>query len=397
MNILNEFFLRIALLTDGIWPFVVGGMQKHSFYLCKYFARKGVYVELFHTSDMSSGIDLNTVFTEEELKYIRAWYIPKPQSDKLPGHYTRAAYKYSENIFKKLVEVLQIQPDIDFVYAKGLTGWYLLKNRSRLNFSLPIAINVHGYEYFQKAASLKHKLEQYLLIPAFTLINKKADFIFSYGGKISDIIKKNIKNSASRIIEVPTGIEVDFLINELRPTTGIRRFVFIGRNERRKGVFEINSAIRKLSEKEEFEFHFIGDIPSESRIESPGIIYHGVLKDRESITNVMQSSDVLVCPSYSEGMPNVILEGMASGCAIIASDVGAVNIQVGEENGWLIEPGSISSLEDAMLKALRIKEKDLNILRLNSVAKVKEKFLWENVIEMKIDAIQKIISNRTGV
>lgn len=389
--------MRIALLTDGIWPFVVGGMQKHSFYLCKYFARKGVYVELFHTSDMNSNIDLNSVFTEEELKYIRAWYVLKPKSDKLPGHYTRSAYKYSENIFLKLKEVMEIQPDIDFVYAKGLTSWYMLKNRPKLNFNIPIAINVHGYEYFQKTASVKHKLEQYLLIPAFTLINEKADFIFSYGGKISDIIKKKIRNSSSRIIEVPTGIENDFLVKEFRSTSGIRRFVFIGRNERRKGVFELNSVIKKLSKSKEFEFHFIGDIPPESRIESSIVKYHGVLKDRESITNVMQKSDVLVCPSYSEGMPNVILEGMASGCAIIASDVGAINIQVGEENGWLIEAGSILSLESAIENALKISDGSLDIMRQNSIKKVKEKFLWENVIDRKIDAVNKILSNSPSV
>lgn len=389
--------MRIALLTDGIWPFVVGGMQKHSFYLCKYFARRGVYVELFHTSDNDSKIDLKSIFSSEELKYIRAWYISKPLSDKLPGHYTRAAYKYSQELFNKFSEVLQIQPDIDFVYAKGLTGWYLLKNRSKLNFKLPIAINVHGYEYFQKTASIKHKLEQYLLVPAFTLINDKANFIFSYGGKISDIIKNKIRNSASKIIEVPTGIESDFLVKQFRPTSGIRRFVFIGRNERRKGVFELNSVIKKLSKNEEFEFHFIGDIPTESRIDSARVVYHGVLKDRESITNVIQNSDILVCPSYSEGMPNVILEGMASGCSIIASDVGAINIQVGTENGWLIEPGSISSLTNAMIKALKISDEDLNIMRQNSIRKVKEKFLWENVIEKKIEAIQKILSNGTSV
>ena len=368
-------------------------MQKHSFYLCKYFARKGVYVELFHTTDNNSTIDLKTIFSKEELKYVRAWYIPKPQSDKFPGHYTRAAFKYSKNICNKLKEVLEIQPDIDFIYAKGLTGWYMLKNKSNLNLDLPIGINVHGYEYFQKTASIRHKLEQYLLIPAFTLINKKADFIFSYGGKISDIIKKNIKNSSTKIIEIPTGIESDFLVNEFRPTLGKRRFVFLGRNERRKGVFELNTAINKLSEKEDLDFHFIGDIPQKNRIESGSVFYHGVLRDRESITKILQNSDILVCPSYSEGMPNVILEGMASGCAIIASDVGAVNIQVGNENGWLIEPGSISSLEHAMLNALKISEEELNSMRLKSVAKVKEKFLWENIIEQKIDAIQKIINN----
>ncbi len=389
--------MRIALLTDGIWPFVIGGMQKHSFYLCKYFAQRKVYVELFHTAAEESVIDMPAHFSPEELTYIRSWYIPRQPGDKLPGHYIRTAYKYSHRIFEELKAVMEQQPDIDFIYAKGLTSWSLLKHRHELKQCPPVGINVHGYEYFQKTASIKHKLEQYLLIPAFNYINEHADYIFSYGGKITTIIRKHINNSANKIIEIPTGIERDFLTPVIQQTGAGRNFVFIGRNERRKGVEELNKAIRNLNGKADFHFHFIGDIPDEHRIDAPNIHYHGILRDRNSITAILQQADVLVCPSYSEGMPNVIMEGMASGCAIIASDVGAVNIQVGPENGWLIKPGSVPSLQQAMVSALALKEDELLQMRENSVKKVRDQFLWEQVIDQKIAAIQKIISNeQTG-
>ena len=44
----------------------------------------------------------------------------------------------------------------------------------------------------------------------------------------------------------------------------------------------------------------------------------------------------MVCPSYSEGMPNVILEAMARGLAIIATDVGAIAEMVDSTNGILM-------------------------------------------------------------
>ena len=34
--------MQIALITDGIAPYVLGGMQKHSFYLAKYFAKNKI-------------------------------------------------------------------------------------------------------------------------------------------------------------------------------------------------------------------------------------------------------------------------------------------------------------------------------------------------------------------
>ena len=40
--------LRILLLTDGIYPFVIGGMQKHAFYLAKQLILQGADLTIFH-------------------------------------------------------------------------------------------------------------------------------------------------------------------------------------------------------------------------------------------------------------------------------------------------------------------------------------------------------------
>ena len=43
--------MRVALITDGISPYVLGGMQKHSYYLVKYFAKNKIHVDLVHYND----------------------------------------------------------------------------------------------------------------------------------------------------------------------------------------------------------------------------------------------------------------------------------------------------------------------------------------------------------
>ena len=65
--------MRIALLTDGIYPYVVGGMQKHSYNLAKYFSQQKIHVDLYHTISPSSHYDINelSVFTEDEKKFRR--------------------------------------------------------------------------------------------------------------------------------------------------------------------------------------------------------------------------------------------------------------------------------------------------------------------------------------
>ena len=43
--------MRIALLTDGLWPDTIGGMQKHSFYLAKYLALNGHHVDVYYCAN----------------------------------------------------------------------------------------------------------------------------------------------------------------------------------------------------------------------------------------------------------------------------------------------------------------------------------------------------------
>jgi glycosyltransferase involved in cell wall biosynthesis len=62
----------------------------------------------------------------------------------------------------------------------------------------------------------------------------------------------------------------------------------------------------------------------------------------------MQSLDVLVHPSWSEGTPNTIIEAMSNGLPVIASAVGGIPDLVSEESGILVAPGDVPALINAM-------------------------------------------------
>ena len=78
--------------------------------------------------------------------------------------------------------------------------------------------------------------------------------------------------------------------------------------------------------------------------------YHGVYTHPEQCREFMESLDVFVMPSFSEGTPNSIVEAMACGKPIIASDVGGIPDMIGEECGILVPPGDKRALADAMLR-----------------------------------------------
>lgn len=376
--------MRIALITDGIAPYVLGGMQKHSFYLAKYFAKNKIQIDLIHYNDSKYDLNSLDIFTEEERKYIHSIVLKFPSSAKFPGHYIYKSYKYSCLAFDAIKGNLS---SYDFIYTKGFTGWKLISEKHKGNIKCcKIGVKFHGYEMFQIAPEPKAKLQQFLLRPFVKKISQEADVVFSYGGRITDIIK-SIGVNPKHIIEIPSGVEKGFISNSIAShSEPYRKFVFLGRAERRKGIIELNEVIKKLiAEKQLFRFEFIGPIPDSMKIKHDSIIYHGEIRDTQKIKTLLSQNDVLVCPSWSEGFPNVILEAMASGLAIIATNVGAVAAMVSDKNGWLIEPANKIQLEAAINDA--ISTKDLISKKEASLQLVLSTFNWDIIAQKTIEAI----------
>ena len=380
--------MRVALITDGIAPYVIGGMQKHSFYLAKYFAKNNIQVDLIHYNNSSYDISQLEFFTEEEKKFIHSIVIEFPVSLKFPGHYIYNSYQYSCLAFNAIKHQLT---SYDFIYTKGFSGWKLISEKRKGAIKCcSIGVNFHGYEMFQFAPEFKAKLGQLLLKPFVKTISQQADVVFSYGGKITPIIK-SLGVPSNHIIEIPSGVEAEFISNTISShTESFTKFVFLGRAERRKGIIELNTALTQLiKDKRQFQFDFIGPIPEELKLKHTSINYLGEIRDTKKIKDLLQQSDVLVCASWSEGFPNVILEAMATGLAIIATDVGAVSAMVSDENGWLIQPFDSKQLYDALIDALTCQT--LISKKQHSLDLIKTQFNWDIISKKTIRSITDFV------
>ena len=387
--------MHIALLSEGLYPFKVGGIQKHSYLLAKFLARRKIAVDVYFYADQElSTYDIHQGFTDSELDYLAFFVYPYPKYPVyFPGHFVYESWKVS----KKISEDVICRRDLyDFIYVKGLVGLSLFRRAGKLSNFPQIGIKFHGYEMFQKPSSFRSRIESYFLRPPTIYSNRKADFVFSYGGKITDIIVTRLRISRDTIYEIPSGIEPE-RIDVLPSAIGNpRKLLFIGRFERRKGVQELNLALVRLLPYSSFEFHFIGPIPPEHKIDSPNIIYHGLIRDVAQVKAIINSADILITPSHSEGMPNVILEGMAGGCAIIATDVGAVSSMVSEKNGWLIPSPDPILIANAIEDGLKISADALLQKKNQSLQLVREQFTWESVAAMVEEAIRESISRKSA-
>lgn len=73
-----------------------------------------------------------------------------------------------------------------------------------------------------------------------------------------------------------------------------------------------------------------------------------LLGSREDVGAVLASADIAVLPSYSEGMPNAVMEAMAHGLPVVATDVGGNRSLLGSGAGILVAPGDENALAGAL-------------------------------------------------
>jgi glycosyltransferase involved in cell wall biosynthesis len=158
-------------------------------------------------------------------------------------------------------------------------------------------------------------------------------------------------------------------------------------------VRDLHDALRRLNPDGRWLIEFAGPIPVSERFVSPYVTYHGAVTEKSELTKIMDRCDVLIVPSYAEGMPNVILEGMARGLAIAATDVGAVNCLTSNENGWLIPSPGMENVLSTLQEVVSTPREQIIQKQRNSLVRVKQSFLWEQIAEV-LD--QKINSHITG-
>ena len=379
--------MRIALLTNGVFPFVLGGMQKHSSQLAISLVKNGVKVDLFHfvldNVKMPSEKEVNQMILPKKFNFSRVYCYKFTKSFYFPGHYIWNSYFYSKWVYNNIRNNID---EYDFIYAKGFSAWKLLNVNKKENLGLKIGVQFHGYEMYQKAPTFKLKLQHLMLRPFVASNNRKATFVFSYGGKISKIIQK-LKIEKDKIIDIPTFIDEDWIRESELINSKCIKFLFIGRYERRKGIEELNDALQKLNKtKEKLDFHFVGNIPinKQLKLDNISLFYHGIVTEPKEKKDIFDSCDVLICPSYSEGMPNVILEAMARGLAIIATDVGAISEMVDSTNGILMANNKSPLIMSSIMEIISNKNK-LNFQKKSSITKVKNKFSSNVVIEQLLD------------
>ncbi len=123
-----------------------------------------------------------------------------------------------------------------------------------------------------------------------------------------------------------------------------------------KGVPYLLEALSKIQAKRrDFILDIVGDGSNKSEYEKMStdfgldnlVKFHG-LKSKEETAEFMRQCDFFVLPSLSENLPCVLIEAMASGIPVIATNVGGVKEMVNREVGILIPSRNVNALTEAI-------------------------------------------------
>jgi N-acetyl-alpha-D-glucosaminyl L-malate synthase BshA len=330
--------MKICML--GHFPPHLGGISSYTYLLSKELINRGdeVYVLTYPHKNIRD-IEGIPVFTAPTLN--------------IKGF---RGFIFSISATFKLLRMIR-KYEIDLIHAHYVMPPGLIAVICSMISGTKTAITIHGSDIFVLAGKP-------LLRSMIKFILKKSDYVFV----VSDSLKDNVLKLGVEGIENKLSITYNAVdVEKFRPdqTSTFKEemkidpqkpvVLFVGNLVWQKGVEYLIRAKEFLSE--DAEIIIVGYGPMSEELKAivefeniEGITFTGARTDVEKI---MPAADVFVLPSLSEGRPTVLLEAMASGKPVVATNVGGIPEIVNDKIGILINPEDPVGLAEAVDKILQ--------------------------------------------
>jgi glycosyltransferase involved in cell wall biosynthesis len=173
-------------------------------------------------------------------------------------------------------------------------------------------------------------------------------------------VGRDLRRLGSKVHLLPHGVDLQRFAPRTTSSNGVLRLLAVGRLVEKKGFHFLIAALAGL--KLPFTLTIAGDGPERERLRQlislnnlvNRIVFRGVVTHFE-LPQMYAEADMVLVPSIQDasgdrdGLPNVVLEAMACGRAVIASDAGAIASAITDnENGLLVPPADPVALGAAI-------------------------------------------------
>ena len=234
-------------------------------------------------------------------------------------------------------------------YSMGMLKDLVLSEEWARRLGIPIAFHIH----FAELASTLPKRSPFKQAALAMIKRGRSHLVLLGEGLKTELAAKGIQRERMSVLP-------NFHLGKPQSPPpkekGKVRLLFLGSLDRRKGFFDLLAALETMPDKD-WELNVGGrfldpelEQQFERRVDAvrDRVHMHGYISG-EKKADILKSSDVLVLPSYGEGMPVVILEAMAVGCAILTTNVGAIDEVIDDGvQGRLFNPGDVNTLSSSI-------------------------------------------------
>ena len=175
--------------------------------------------------------------------------------------------------------------------------------------------------------------------------------------------------------------------------------LFLARLQKEKGIYELIDAHNILCEKySNIKLVIAGSGTDEMNLKKADLNKKVKLTghiEGEKKSNEYANADVYVLPSYTEGMPNSVLEAMAFGLPIICTSVGALSEIIGnEKNGYVVSSANSQEIADYIEK-LYLDPNLLNSISQNNYIEAKR--FYSSCVVKRLEQIYLLVLNTPRV
>ena len=255
--------------------------------------------------------------------------------------------------YRKMLD--EIQPDLVITYS------------IKPNIYMGSACKAKGIPYVTNVQGLGTAFEKPMLSSVVSVMYRSAlrkarTVFFENEENAQFFLHKNIISAQQMKVLPGAGINLDEYPYVPMRDDGVCSFLFVGRIMKEKGVDEFFIAAKTVKAEfgEKVAFDVVGfyeDAYKETvdhLVADRVINFHGFQTD---VHPFYEAADCVVLPSYHEGMSNVLLEGAATGRALITSDIPGCREAVEDGvSGYICPAKDADALYDAMQRFVELPE-----------------------------------------
>lgn len=242
------------------------------------------------------------------------------------------------------------RPDVTCAFFGVPSGPISLALRHRLG--IPYVVSLRGGDvpgFLGGELSLYHRL----VWPVTRAVWHGSAGLVANSDGLAELARRSWRDAPIEVI--PNGVDVEAFRpgDRDRPSSPVH-LLTVGRLVRQKGMTFLLEALARCSSA--VVLRVVGDGPERPTLEatawSLGIqtrVQFAGWATRSELPEHYRWADLFILPSLEEGMPNVVLEAMASGLPIVATDVaGSRELVTSGSNGFLVPPADVAALAAAI-------------------------------------------------